>query len=330
MQKPDFKFTVITVALRDILDDDYFQHRESTLDKSVSDLREKLRSGVTFDNIDLLEKPEGEYQIIAGFQQIKATRLELGEDATILARVYQGLSKADAMRISVRSNKFHGTPLSPKDRRNAVRSLLREDPLMTDAEIHDLTGASLRTVAYQRNKVPGAKTTVRRGRDGKFKSAKPTKPAKNEKPLIEAETHASEIPTPEGSDPQLTFGPDFFGTAMDLQVEPRPATTDQPACAPFEKPEEESTVPELRTLANICRMQAREIERRADFIEKLSHTSFFTPAELELIRYVAEDASALDVADSSRWDERSEKLKAVCVFLSELLATGGEEDRPVS
>jgi len=77
MQESNYTFTVLTVALHDILDDDYFQHRESTLDKSVSDLREKLRSGVTFENIDLLERPEGKYQIIAGFQQLKATRLEL-------------------------------------------------------------------------------------------------------------------------------------------------------------------------------------------------------------------------------------------------------------
>jgi len=329
MQELNYTFTVLTVALHDILDDDYFQHRESTLDKSVSDLREKLRSGVTFDNIDLLERPEGKYQIIAGFQQLKATRLELGEGATIQARVYQGLSNAEAMRLSVKSNKFHGTPLNHKDRRNAVRCLLREDPEMTDAEIHDLTGASLRTVAYQRDKVPGSKTTVRRGRDGKFKSAKPLKATNTEKPSTTAEALASETPPPQEIDPQLTFGPDFLGTDAVAEMVLPPAMLDDLESAAFEQPDE-NIVPELRTLANICRLQAREFERRADFIEKLSRTAFFTPAELELIRYVAEDASALDVADSSRWDERSEKLKAVCVFLSELLATGGEEDRAVS
>lgn len=77
---------------------------------------------------------------------------------------------------------------------------------MTDAEIHDLTDASPRTVAYRRNKVPGAKTTVRRGRDDKFKSAKPAKATNTEKPSAEVETQASEMPPQVESDPQLTFG----------------------------------------------------------------------------------------------------------------------------
>ncbi|WPJ95136.1 hypothetical protein SH580_17060 [Coraliomargarita algicola] len=327
MQEPNITFTIQTVAVRDILADDYFQHRVSTHDKSVSDLREKIRSGVRFDNVDLLEKPDGKYQIIAGFQQTMATRLELGEDATIQARVYCGLSKAEAMRISVLSNKFNGTPLNRKERRNAVRCLLREDPHMTDAEIHDLTGVSLRTVAYQRGQVPGAETTVRRGRDGKFKSAKPKKTiAGNEVAKVEPQPIESSAKEP---DRQLVFGGEF--------LEPKALAQDENTHISSEKIEipqldkgDIGSVPELSTLSKICRMQARELERRADFIEKLNHKSFFTEAELELIRYVAEDAEALESVDSPHWDERSEQLKAVCIFISGLLATDNEELQVVS
>mgnify|MGYP000226932026 CR=1 FL=1 len=328
MQEPNITYSIQTVAVRDILGDDYFQHRVSTLDKSVSDLREKIRAGAKCKKVDLLKKPGGKFQPIAGFQRVAATRLELGEDATIKARVYCGLSKAEAMRISVLSNKFHGTPLNQKDRRNAVRCLLREDPHMTDAEIHDLTGASLRTVAYQRGKVPGAETTVRRGRDGKFKSAKPKKKtiAGNEVAKVEPQPIESSAKEP---DPELVFGDGFFepeATGSDQNAPTSPEVFAIPQLDEAEK----ASVPELSTLSKICRMQARELERRADFIDKLNHRSFFTAAELDLIRYVAEDAEALEPVDSPHWDERSEQLKAVCIFISGLLATDDEELQVVS
>jgi len=204
------KFKILTVSLRDILNDDYFQHRDSTLDKSLPNLREKYRAGVRFSDIDLLERSGGKYQTIVGFHQIKAVRLEAGDDATLQARVHRGLSNAEAMRMSVLSNRDHGNPLNIKDRRNAVRCLLREDPSMTDAEIHDLTHASLRTVAYQRDFVPGAKTAVRRGRDGKLKTAKPIKKKADVSEATSAKGEPVHALCLEKVGPQLEFGSDFL------------------------------------------------------------------------------------------------------------------------
>lgn len=319
------KFEVLTVSLKDILDDDYFQHRESTLDKSLPNLREKYRAGVRFKDIDLLEKPDGKFQIVSGFHQIKATLLEAGGDATIQARVHRGLSDADAMRISVRSNRDHGNPLNLKDRRNAVRCLLREDPAMTDAEIHELTHASLRTVAYQRDKVPGAKTEIRRGRDGKPKTAKPIKKKAAQSETTNIKDESVQTACPEKAEPQLEFGGEFLEPEAIAAKSTKPTLTKTFAWPQSDEVVDES-VPELSIISKICRIQARELERRANFIEKLNKKSLFTKAELELIRFVAEDAEALEVVDSGHWDQRSEQLKMICVFISQILATDDDAD----
>jgi hypothetical protein len=73
-------------------------------------------------------------------------------------------------------------------------------------------------------------------------------------------------------------------------------------------------------------MQAREIELRANFIEKLNKKSLFTQDELELIRSVAEEAEALEVVDLGHWDERTEQLKAICIFISQILASDDEDE----
>jgi hypothetical protein len=319
------KYEVLTVSLKDILNDNYFQHRESTLDKSLPDLREKYKAGVRFDDIDLLEKPNGKFQIVSGFHQIKATRLEAGDDASIQARVHRALTKAEAMRISVRSNRDHGSSLSLKDRRNAVRCLLREDPYMTDAEIHDLTHACLRTVAYQRNKVPGAKTEVRRGRDGKLKKARPIKKKADTSVSSDAEDDSALVPCPVKEDLQMVFNLDLM---KDQPKQKEPTILEKSELINWPSPEkvDAKSLPELLLIAKICRMQARELERRAHYIEKLSEESLFTKAELELIRFVAEDAEAMEVVDSGNWDDRFLRLKAISVFISQILATDDEAE----
>lgn len=304
-----------TVAVSEILHDDYYQHRDTTVDKSLPFLREVYKAGVRFKDVDLLKLPDGKYQIIAGFQRVKITRQEGDETATVEARVYSDISTAEAMRISVRSNKCNGTALSTADKRHAIQCLLREDPHMTDAEIHDITSAPLRTIAYQRNKVPGAKTTVRHGRDGKLKTAKPIKKKEVKEPNLEKITN-NEI------------SGETDGSTSYVQSELFEENAEKPVSSGLviALPKQTEAIPGLRTLVSICRMQAKELEQRASLIEKMNDKGHFNKEELQLIEFLAEDAEALELADSRHWDERSAKIKAISIFISQILVSSEEEE----
>jgi len=357
MLEHKYKPTLIKIRLGDIdIEDDFFQVRITSKGESLPFLRKLLNAGVKLKPGILRARASGKYQIIAGSQRIEVWIEKFGPDYEMEFWVYEeDFPDAEAFDVAFDDNSTHGRPLTAKERRMAVRKRLEMDPGLTDTEISERFGVSDRTVGNQRDHVPGARTSERKGRDGKIKKAnwsvKKEKKASahdesnsSSQPKSEDEESHSAITAPEqvssvesggevsqqsahkenfaliSEGNQLLFG--FYeanvdsGSAVESNVSVSELSSIQQG---------------LSALSRVCRMHSREFERRAQYIDRILPQSEFSKAELELLSCLAHDMDALQPVDSYEWFQKTGKMRAICHLLSELLAaTEDEEDDQAS
>lgn len=342
---------LIKVRLGDIdTKDDFFQVRITSKGESLPFLRKLLNAGVKLNPGILRARASGKFQPIAGTQRIAVLLQKYGPDHEMEFWVYEeSFPDADAFDVAFDDNSTHGRPLTAKERRMAVRKRLEMNPGLTDTEISERFGVSDRTVGNQRDHVPGARTSERKGRDGKIKKAnwtvkKEKKASANDEsdspsqskyedeeshPAVTAPEQVSSVesggevsqqsahkenfaPISEGN--QLLFG--FYeadvdrGSAVESNVSVSEVSSIQQA---------------LTVLSKVCRMQAREFERRAQYIDRILPQSKFSKAELELLHFISHDMDALEPVDSYEWFQKTGDLRAICHLISELLAAAEDE-----
>lgn len=295
-----------------------------------------MAAGVKLKPGMLRKKESGKFQIIAGFQRITVLLEIYGPDYEVEFWVYdEGFPNSQAVEVAIEDNGSHGRPLSSKDRRNVVRRMLEINPRRTDQEISELCGVSDRTVANQRKHVPGALTDERQGRDGKRKTAKgqteDSKEGKRSEDNSDTESDSQDgekADTPEALEGEVDSS-DGNGDTSEMDSIVCYSTEEEPDVTKTD-PVPRHTPDELQmsilALENVCRMQAREFDRRANFVQKLQSREYFTEVELEMLSCLAKDMDALEPIDSVEWYERTIDMRAVCLLLSEILATAGKQD----
>lgn len=329
------------VSLKDILPDTTYQFRDTSAGKNVAELCRLISDDIELDPVILWKNSRG-YLILDGFQRVEATRKIKGVDAKIRAVVKKMQENCEnvALDIAIAANQKHGGTFERADRKKAAIRLLEFNPEEYDTVIAKKVGLSPRTIANYREEVDGAKISTRRNEKGAIVNVR--KPNGKEEAQVNqkhpAELNSKQTSKNTGNSKESIDGknPLESSEAASSSPEGEKIMKGTAADSLFISGEDCTSCEDLNiqsslsTIANICRMQARELERRADFIEKLKRRKVFKEAELELILCVAEDAEVMEPADSFHWHKNSEELKTICVFISQLLATDNQDEEGVA
>lgn len=107
-------------------------------------------------------------RVIDGMHRLRAAMLQ--NKSTILAEFFDG-TVDDAFLLALKRNATHGYPLTPDDRKAAVRRILETHPNWSDRAIAQATSISAKTVGTVRRRFLGENedTTSRVGRDGRHR-----------------------------------------------------------------------------------------------------------------------------------------------------------------
>ncbi|MFM7885847.1 MAG: hypothetical protein ACKPCM_03965, partial [Pseudanabaena sp.] len=155
------------------------QTREESLEK-IQEYADMMREDAwdwTRSDIVIYEDESGAYPS-DGHHRIMAA---IAAGVQIFAEVKRG-SLRDAIWQSFASNKFHGLPLTTKDKNNRVRKILLDSEWqqMSDRAIAEHCGVSTPLVSKVRTELVAAaeieNVQVRKGKDGRSQNAKKSKP----------------------------------------------------------------------------------------------------------------------------------------------------------
>jgi ParB-like chromosome segregation protein Spo0J len=303
------------ISLTVILPDTTYQLRESSLGKNIPGLYRLIGDDIELDPIIVLKTPRG-YLIIDGFQRVEAMRKAKGENAKIHARIihlHENNSKTLVL-MAIAANLKHGAQIELADRRKMALRLLEEDPKMSDNSVAKAVGLGARTIGNYRKENKDLQSETRVGADGretKVKKQKDTKKSSNkEKTKESTTTESSEHSIDDESAQEVKpSSPSLLPTTLPVIANKDEGSTE--SISPLAKA--------LGVVALICRKQAKEIELRADFIEKLQSSKSLTTEEIEFIHIIAEEAEALEMTDSPHFDERAQRIQSASMLLSQLI-----------
>ena len=108
----------------------------------------------------------GSNRVIDGMHRLRAHWLRGFEH--IEAEYYDG-PDAEIFIVAVRTNLYHGLPLSLADRRSAARRILEQHSDFSDRGIAAIVGLSAKTIGRLRQPDSGGDDTFRLGRDGRVR-----------------------------------------------------------------------------------------------------------------------------------------------------------------
>ena len=189
-----------------------------------------------------------------------------------------------------------------------------------------------------------AKIAERKGRDGKIKKANwKSRKTKAQVEEDKAQSQSASLAMENSSEPTLPEEVVSFEKHSDSSKKSLPEdlsaslSKETPQILRIEvtqardEPNESISEPELiqhglSALAKVCRMQSREFERRAAFIDRILPQGDFSKAELELLACLARDTNALQPVESFEWFDKTTDLRAVCHLLSELLMAADDHE----
>lgn len=159
------------VPLASIRRDGGTQVREGMSQATVDEYAAALADGAAFPPV-VVFFDGADHWLADGFHRVRAH--EAAEIPDVLAEVRQG-GREDALWFALSANKRHGLPMSPEDKRRAVRLLLGVEKWrgMSNAAIAKELGISDHTVASVRQETgaPTSQSARLEGGDGKRRSA---------------------------------------------------------------------------------------------------------------------------------------------------------------